>query len=155
MQTVHPLPFKCLQSSHHQQQPTVCIVVNLKSTVFWDITPRSPLSVNRRFTEKYHLHFQGRKNKFSVLAGLVFNREDGGDVPPKRRLILNGLQGVLSQKTVLFITTGVWTLIPTVVNLFTDWALGTGSAILQLLPTAENRWQHNETDYTVLATRSP
>jgi hypothetical protein len=37
----------------------------LKSIMFWDMTPGSPLSVNRRFGGTYHLHFQGRRNKFS------------------------------------------------------------------------------------------
>jgi hypothetical protein len=30
--------------------------------------------------------------------GLFFNPEDGGDVPPKRRLTSNGLHGAISQK---------------------------------------------------------
>jgi hypothetical protein len=33
----------------------------LKSSVFWDITPRSLLKVNRRFEVTCRLHFQGRK----------------------------------------------------------------------------------------------
>jgi hypothetical protein len=33
----------------------------LKGTIFWDITPCSPLNVNRRFGETYHLHLQGRR----------------------------------------------------------------------------------------------
>jgi hypothetical protein len=37
----------------------------VKSTSFWDITPCSPLSVDRRFGGKYRLHLQGQKNKFS------------------------------------------------------------------------------------------
>jgi hypothetical protein len=37
----------------------------LKGTNFWDITPCSPLSVNRSFGETYRIHLQGRKNKFS------------------------------------------------------------------------------------------
>jgi hypothetical protein len=37
--------------------------VKLKSAIFWDITPRSPLSVNLRFGGKYPFHLQGRKNK--------------------------------------------------------------------------------------------
>jgi hypothetical protein len=40
-----------------------------------------------------------------LLAGLLnyfFDPEDGGDVPPKRRLKLNGLHGVISQKMILF-----------------------------------------------------
>jgi hypothetical protein len=32
-----------------------------KSTIFWDITPCSPLSVNRRFGGTYRLHIQGRR----------------------------------------------------------------------------------------------
>jgi hypothetical protein len=43
----------------------VLTVVVMKSTIFWDITPVSPLSVNRRFEGTYRLHLQGRKNKFS------------------------------------------------------------------------------------------
>jgi hypothetical protein len=37
----------------------------MKSSIFWDITPCSPLSVNRRFGGTYRLHLQGRKNKLS------------------------------------------------------------------------------------------
>jgi hypothetical protein len=32
----------------------------MKSTIFWDIKPCSPLSVNRRFGETYRLQLQGR-----------------------------------------------------------------------------------------------
>jgi hypothetical protein len=39
---------------------------------FWDITPRSPLKVNRRFGS----HLLSRW----FLAGLFFDREDGGDM---------------------------------------------------------------------------
>jgi hypothetical protein len=35
----------------------------LKGTIFWDITPCSPLRFNRRFGGTYRLHLQGRKNK--------------------------------------------------------------------------------------------
>jgi hypothetical protein len=35
----------------------------MKSTIFWDITSCSPLSVNRRFGGTYRLHLRGRKNK--------------------------------------------------------------------------------------------
>jgi hypothetical protein len=37
----------------------------VKSTMFWDIAPCSPLSVNRRFGGTHRLHLQGRKNQFS------------------------------------------------------------------------------------------
>jgi hypothetical protein len=33
----------------------------MKSSIFWDITPRSPLKVNRRFGGTYRLHLQGRR----------------------------------------------------------------------------------------------
>jgi hypothetical protein len=33
----------------------------LKSTVFWDIMPRSPLKVNRRFGGTHRLHLQSRR----------------------------------------------------------------------------------------------
>jgi hypothetical protein len=36
----------------------------MKSIIFWDMTPRSPLSFNRRFGGTYRLHLQGRKNRF-------------------------------------------------------------------------------------------
>jgi hypothetical protein len=33
----------------------------MKITISWDITPCSPLKVNRRFEGKYRFHLQGRK----------------------------------------------------------------------------------------------
>jgi hypothetical protein len=39
-------------------------------TIFWDKTPCSPLSINRRVGETYRLHLQGRKNKFSKKLAL-------------------------------------------------------------------------------------
>jgi hypothetical protein len=41
------------------------ITISLKSTVFWDMTPCSPLNFNRRFGGTYRLHLQGRRNKYS------------------------------------------------------------------------------------------
>jgi hypothetical protein len=32
----------------------------MKSIIFWDMTPSSPLSFNRRFKGTYRLHLQGR-----------------------------------------------------------------------------------------------
>jgi hypothetical protein len=99
----------------------------LKSTIFWNITPRSPLSVNRRFGGTYRLNLQGRKNKFNkkpawqpmVLAtcshaGFLLNLFSRPwrwrrYLPPKRRLTLNGLQDVVSQKMALFIIIAVRT----------------------------------------------
>jgi hypothetical protein len=70
-----------------------------KSTIFWDITPFSPLSVNR--------HFGGT---CWFLAELIFlSWRWRRYVTPKRRLTLNGLHSVISQKIVLFTTTAVRT----------------------------------------------
>jgi hypothetical protein len=38
----------------------------MKSIIFWDVTPCSLLSCNRRFGGIYRLHLQGRINKFSL-----------------------------------------------------------------------------------------
>jgi hypothetical protein len=61
----------------------VLTAVVMKSAIFWDITPSSPFSVNRRFGATYRLHLQGRKNKLSkkpawkqvanFLAKLIFS----------------------------------------------------------------------------------
>jgi hypothetical protein len=48
-----------------KQKDVVQINPHLNSTTFWDISPCSPLSVNRRLVETYRLHLQGRKNKLS------------------------------------------------------------------------------------------
>jgi hypothetical protein len=76
--------------------------MNFKSTIFWDITPYSPLSVNRRFGEKYRPHFQWRQN-------ISWSRNQSESM----WLTFNGLHGVISQKMVLFITTAVRTSNPT------------------------------------------
>jgi hypothetical protein len=49
----------------------------------------------------------------AFLLGLFFDPEDGGYVTPKRRLALNNLYGVISQKLVLFMTTALRTSNPT------------------------------------------
>jgi hypothetical protein len=36
-------------------------ILKLKSATFWDITPCSPLKINRRFRGTYCLHLQGRR----------------------------------------------------------------------------------------------
>jgi hypothetical protein len=35
--------------------------MDVKSSIFWDITPCSPFKANRRFGGTYCLHFQGRR----------------------------------------------------------------------------------------------
>jgi hypothetical protein len=39
----------------------ILTAVVMKSTIFWDITPCSPLEVNRRFGGTYRFHLQGRR----------------------------------------------------------------------------------------------
>jgi hypothetical protein len=40
----------------------VLTAVVMKSIIFWDITPGSPLSFSRRFGGTYRLRLQGRRN---------------------------------------------------------------------------------------------
>jgi hypothetical protein len=49
--------------------------VVMKSSIFWDITPRRKLKVNRRFgSSAYYLLHAG------FLRALFFDREDGGNM---------------------------------------------------------------------------
>jgi hypothetical protein len=80
----------------------------MKSTIFWDITTCSSLSVNGCFKGTCRLHLHGRKNKMSktsLKAGDLRPWRWRRYIPLKRRLTLN----VISQKMVLFITTAVRT----------------------------------------------
>jgi hypothetical protein len=95
--------FCCVQifSAPSSQTPSV-----LKTpSIFWDITPCSPLSVNRRCGGIYRLHLQGRRNQPE-------SRWQGG-VVPTRRVTFSGLHSVISQKIELFITTAARTSNPT------------------------------------------
>jgi hypothetical protein len=89
----------------------------MKSTIFWDIRPCSPLSVNRRIGGTYRLYLQGRKISWArnqresrcllpthwFLAQLFLRTWRWRRyIPPKRRLTFNGLYGVISQKIVIF-----------------------------------------------------
>jgi hypothetical protein len=50
------------------------IYLFVKNTIFWDITPCSPLKVNRSFGRTYLLHLQGQKiiqQETSITAGLT------------------------------------------------------------------------------------
>jgi hypothetical protein len=67
----------------------------MKRIIFWDITPCSPLKVNRRFGGSYDLHIQGpwisqarnqRESRWQaeLWFGLFFNPDDGGGMFPQK-----------------------------------------------------------------------
>jgi hypothetical protein len=68
------------------------VQISVKSSVFLDITPCSPLRINQRFGGICRLHLQGRSISQAIkqgvcyllhtgfLLGLFFDPEDGGDV---------------------------------------------------------------------------
>jgi hypothetical protein len=75
----------------------------MKSSIFWDITPCSPLKVNRRFGGTCRLHLQSRRisrtrNQRESRWQARWKRH----VPPKRRLTFKQIHGVISQKIKLF-----------------------------------------------------
>jgi hypothetical protein len=96
--------------------------LSIKSIIFWDVTPCSLLRCNQRFEGTYRLHLQGRRKYFSknhlltcwfLLKFFLRPWRWRRYVPPKRRLHLNRLHGVTSEKMILFITTAVKTSNPT------------------------------------------
>jgi hypothetical protein len=52
----------------------------MKSTIFWDMTPCSPLSVNRGFGGIYGLHLQVATCLLASCWTYFFGPEDGGDM---------------------------------------------------------------------------
>jgi hypothetical protein len=108
------------------------------------MTPCSPLGVNRRFGGTYRLHLQGRKNKFSKKLARKLNLflrpwRLRRYVPPKRRLTLNGLHGVISQTMILFITTAVKTSNPTWHLFLYGINIGKQPQVFQLIGKRGNR----------------
>jgi hypothetical protein len=80
-----------------------------RSTAFCVVMPCSS-GTARRFGGTHHLHLHGRRvSKPSVCFFLVslFDPEDGGRVPPKRRA-LSKIHGVTTQKAVYFINIVQW-----------------------------------------------
>jgi hypothetical protein len=87
-----------------------------KSCISWDITQRSLLSVNRRFEGTYHVHLQCRiKAKVETIFSLCWYLSWHNlrtwrwrwYVPPKRRLIFNGLHGAVSKNIGPFVIIAV------------------------------------------------
>jgi hypothetical protein len=64
----------------------VLTAVVMKSSIFWDITPCSPLKVNRSFGGTYRLHLQGRRisrardQRESRWQAALCNPENRGDM---------------------------------------------------------------------------
>jgi hypothetical protein len=94
----------------------------LESSGSWHVTPCRPVKVNRRFKGAYCLHLHGlcvnkKRNQHKagckqgaccllpagLLIGLLFSPENGGNIFLRTRLTFTGLQGVIYQKTELFI----------------------------------------------------
>jgi hypothetical protein len=106
-------------------------IITYKRCIGQNIKPYNSLKVNRRFGETcrppsvvsacHLLHA-------NFLIGLFFDPEYGGEMF-LRRLTFNGLYGVMSQKTELFIITAVRISNPTLFNLDKKegWRLGTES----------------------------
>jgi hypothetical protein len=110
---------------------------HMRSSIFWDITSCSPLKVSRRFGVICRFHLKGlRKNQarykhetgiasralIAIPASCLYlsllnhlPRSWRRHVLPKRRFTFSGQHGIMSQKTGLFITTGVRTSTPTFV----------------------------------------
>jgi hypothetical protein len=86
-----------------------------KNAVFWDVTPCGSYK-NRRFGGKHRLHQEDHKNRRASQFAISCRLHVGGDVLPKR-LFLQELHGVTSQKTAFFVVTSVKT------SAFTGWAL--------------------------------
>jgi hypothetical protein len=82
----------------------------LNTSIFWDITPCSPLKVNRRFVGTCRKQISGCHLISRFLSQLIllpwrWRRH----IPPKLRLTFTVLHGIISQRIEHFITTGVKT----------------------------------------------
>jgi hypothetical protein len=79
------------KSDRHVRFEVLTAVV-VKSSIFWDITPCSPLSVNRRFGGTCRLHHLDNKQTsvgFGVLTALVMKRTIFWDITPCSPLSVN------------------------------------------------------------------
>jgi hypothetical protein len=80
----------------------VLSAVVAKISVFWDVTPDSPLKVNRRLGGTYRraaCHLLSRWFLARLIRPWIWRRY----CPPKRQLIVNGLPGGIFQKIALFL----------------------------------------------------
>jgi hypothetical protein len=88
--------YECVESE-------VLTAVVMKSRIFWDINPCSPLKVKRHFGETYRLHLQHQ------ISWVKCQRESRWQtVPPKRWLTFNGLHDIMSQKIAILLLYDPW-----------------------------------------------
>jgi hypothetical protein len=69
----------------------VLLAVDMKSSIFWDTPPCSPLKFNKRFRGICRFHLLSRR------ISRVRNKRE--HIPLKRRLSFNGLHDLISLKT--------------------------------------------------------
>jgi hypothetical protein len=113
---------------------------NMKSSIFWDITPCSPMNFNRRFGGTYRLHLQGRR--ISRLRSQRGSR---------------WLHGVISQKLVLFIPSVIcsldvrpsFSLKSRFWSLDRRWSLHVEKPIMTDCKTAAGPRQHSNTWFRI------
>jgi hypothetical protein len=77
------------------QQSEMLTTSELKSTIFWDMRPCSPLKVNRRFGGSYSLHFKGprirrgrNQREKKVGSRLCYGLDGWGSIPGKGKTFL-------------------------------------------------------------------
>jgi hypothetical protein len=77
-------------TNHKYFGSEVLTAVAMKSYIFWDITPSSPLKVNRRLGGKSGLHLQGRR------VGQARNQHKAGSKQSSSglRFTFTGLQNI-------------------------------------------------------------
>jgi hypothetical protein len=95
---------------HPEEPKKTAKTFSLKIPIFWDIMPCSPSKVNVGFRGIFRLYLQDRRT--SQARNQRESRRQA-----ERRLIFNGLHGVVSQKNEVFITTAVRTSNPTKNNI--------------------------------------
>jgi hypothetical protein len=69
--------------------------VIMMSSLFWDVTPCSLLKINRRFVGTSRRYLQCPRIRKSRNQHETGSKQSS--IPPKRRLIFNGLHGVISK----------------------------------------------------------
>jgi hypothetical protein len=63
--------------------------ITLRSSIFWDIMPRSPLKVNRHFEGTCPLHLQGRKVSQGINQRKIRSKQNN---PLAKKLVLHRKQ---------------------------------------------------------------